>query len=339
MNITGDNTRSPIKVRLVHNTLMVVKAVVNGSVNLDMLMDTGASRTHVPSEIFGHPNREVIISSLCFENGICANNLTAMSTNSALTQEKVGYFNGIIGVDILRHFDVTFDYSSQLIYFYDILESSSPGLVTIPIHYKSSRPIANVSIEGISQGDILLDTGSAYTRITVSKLAALNQKPEILFETFVFKFDTHEKAKYVSLAKYCIDIACPGEIIVQTGSWPAVGGTFFREYLTTFKFSQNVVKLYRFYDRSHIKKSGIQRMGLQLNIHDAGEIIYAKKDGFAWKGGIRRGDEIVSVNTIPIYTLGYFGIYKLFEDTSIKEYQFRIKTSKGKVKDVTVVVE
>ena len=80
-------------------------------------------------------------------------------------------------------------------------------------------------------------------------------------------------------------------------------------------------------------------MGLQINIYDASEIIYVVEDGFAWSGGLREGDEIISVNGIPIDSLGYFGIYELLADTSIEEYQFLFITPSGDVKDVTISAE
>ena len=337
-NTEGDNY-IPVKVNLVHGTAVVAKVVVNGSVNLDMLVDTGSSRTHVPAGIFENPDEEVFISSLCFENGLCFNNFAAMSSNSAFTQNKAGYFNGIIGVDLLRDFDVTFDYRSHLIYFYDTLKNESSELVTIPFHYESSRPFTNVSVEGLSQDANLLDTGAGYTRVTDPMLASLSPEPEVIFESVGYSFSGSEAVEYVALTDYCVGMACPGEIIVQIGSWPAIGGTFFREYLTTFRFSENVVELERYHDRSHIKESGIQRMGLQINIYDASEIVYVREDGFAWEGGLREGDEIISVNGTPIDALGYFGIYELLADTSISEYQFLIRTTEGDVEDVIVPAE
>jgi hypothetical protein len=169
-------------------------------------------------------------------------------------------------------------------------------------------------------------------------LDSLSQKPDVLFESVVFNFDSSEVVEYVPLTDYCAGIACPEEIIVQIGSWPAVGGTFFREYLTIFKFSENVVKLDPYYDRIHIKKSGMQRIGLQINIFDASDIIYVIEGGFAWEGGLREGYEIISVNGIPIASLGYFGIYELLADTSINEYQFLVITTDGDTEEITLSI-
>ena len=337
--ISGDDIYTPVEVKLVHGTLLVVRAVVNGSITLDMLVDTGASGTYVPAGIFGNPDGEVYISSLCLENDICFNNFMARSSDSAFTQSKDGYFNGIIGVDFLKNFDCTFDYKSELIYFYDTLENGSPDLVTIPFHYESFRPYTNVSMEGISQGDNLLDTGAAYTRITSVMLDSLSQVPDVLFESVVFTLNGSEIVEYVPLTDYCAGMACPDEIIVQIGSWPAVGGSFFREYLTIFRFSEKTVKLDQYNDKSHIKESGIQRTGLQINIYDASDIIYVGEGSFAWAGGLREGYEIISVNGIPIDSLGYFGIYELLADTSINEYQFLVVTTGGDTEDVTISIQ
>lgn len=337
LRITGGDTHTPVQAELVHGTLFVVSAFVNDSINLDMLVDTGASGTYVPAEIFGNAGGEVHISSLCLENDICFENFTAQSSDSGFTQSTEGYFNGIIGMNLLKNFDITFDYKSELIYFYDTIENVSATAVSIPFSYQSSRPFTNVSIEGLSQGNNLLDTGAAFTRITSSMLDSLIQEPDVLFKSVVFNLNGSEIVEYLPLTDYCLGIACPGEIIAQVGAWPAIGGTFFREYLTIFKFSENVVNLNPYNDRSHIIESGLQRMGLQINIYDASDIIYVNDGSFAWEGGLIVEDEIISVNGIPIDSLGYFGIYELLGDISIMEYQFLIRTPEGDVEEVIVL--
>ena len=332
--ISGGDTHSPVQAQLVHGTLFVVSALVNDSINLAMLVDTGASGTYVPAGIFGNDGGEVNISSLCLENDICFKNFKAQSSDSAFTQSKQGYFNGIIGMDLLKNFDITFDYKSKLIYFYDTVENVSAAVVSIPFSYQSGRPFTTVSIEGLSQGNNLLDTGAAYTRITSAMLDSLIQEPDVLFESVVFTLNGSEIVEYLPLTDYCLGIACPQEIIVQEGSWPAIGGTFFREYLTIFKFSEKVVNLHPYSDRSHIIESGLQRMGLQINIYDASDIVYVNDDSFAWEGGLIEEDEIISVNGIPIDVLDYFGIYALLGDISIMEYQFLIRTPEGDVENV-----
>lgn len=337
IRISGGDTHTPVQAELVHGTLFVISAFVNDSINLDMLVDTGASETYVPAEIFGNAGGEVHISSLCLENDICFENFTAQSSDSGFTQSTEGYFNGIIGMNLFKNFDITFDYKSKLIYFYDTIENVSAAVASIPFSYQSNRPFANVSIEGLSQGNNLLDTGAAFTRITSSMLDSLIQEPEVLFKSVVFNLNDSEIVEYLSLTDYCLGLACPGEIIVQVGAWPAIGGTFFREYLTIFKFSENVVNLYPYSDRSHIIESGLQRIGLQINIYDASDIVFVNAGSFAWEGGLIEEDEIISVNGIPIDALGYFGIYELLGDISIMEYRFLVRTPEDDVEEVVVL--
>ena len=225
-----------------------------------------------------------------------------------------------------------------MIYFYDTLEDGSSDLVTIPIHYESERPFANISIEGMPQGTQLLDTGAAYTKLTSLILDSLSQKPDVLFRSVLFNLNNSELVEYVPLSDYCVGMACPDEIAAQIGSWPAVGGTFFREYLTIFKFSEDVVKFDPYDDRSHIKENGIQRTGLQINIYDASDIIFVNEGSVAWEGGLRDGYKIISVNGIPIDALGYFNIYELLADDSITEYQFLVVTTDGDTEEITVSI-
>ena len=343
-SISGSSTDSPVQAELVHGTLFVVNALVNNSITLDMLVDTGASGTHVPAAIFGNEGGEVHIASLCLENDICFKNFNAQSTDSAFTQSTPGYFNGIIGMNLLKHFDVTFDYRRKLLYFYDTIENISASVenvsasvASIPFSYQSGRPFAHVSIEGQPQGNNLLDTGAAFTRITSAMLEPLIQEPDVLFESVVFNLNGSEIVEYFTLNDYCLGTTCPAEIIAQEGGWPAIGGTFFREYLTVFKFSDKAVKLNPYNDRNHIIESGLQRIGLQINITDASDIVFLNDGSFAWEAGLIEEDEIISINGIPIDDLGYFGIYELLADTSIVEYLFRIRTPGGDVEDVVVL--
>jgi hypothetical protein len=141
------------------------------------------------------------------------------------------------------------------------------------------------------------------------------------------------------LDEYCVDSACPDGMIVQIGSWPAIGGTFLREYLTVFKFLKNTVTFETFSNRDHIKQSGIQRIGIQINMIDASEIIYVIPESPAWKAGIIEGFEIFSINKIPIESLGYIGIYDLLADGSIDQYDFLIETPADGVRNYIVSAE
>lgn len=88
LGVTEGDISTPVAAELVHGTLFVVSAAVNESIHLDMLVDTGSSRTYVPAGIFGNPGGEVYISSLCLENGTCFNNFASKSSDSAFPAQE-----------------------------------------------------------------------------------------------------------------------------------------------------------------------------------------------------------------------------------------------------------
>ena len=110
-----------------------------------------------------------------------------------------------------------------------------------------------------------------------------------------------------------------------------------RKYNPNLLCLEKVINLSPYNDRSHITESGLQRIGLQISIYDASDIVYVNDGSFAWEAGLIEEDEILSVNGIPIDALGYFGIYALLGDITILEYQFLIRTPEGDVEDVIVM--
>ena len=48
---------------------------------------------------------------------------------------------------------------------------------------------------------------------------------------------------------------------------------------------------------------------------------------------------MISLNEIPIDSLGFLGIYELLADTSINEYQFLLVATDGDTKDLTISVQ
>ena len=339
IDISYGNIHSPVGARLVHGTLLVAHVVVNDSLDFDMLIDTGASRTCVPSQLFGNAGGQVNIASLCFENDVCISNFTALSADSGFTQSMAGYFNGIIGMDLLAHFDLTLDYKNELIYLNEPADHTFSESSTVPMQWESGRIFATGAIEDIPLAHCLLDTGAAYTRLTPTMLDNLSQDPEVLFQSVVFNYSVAEIVDYVPIDEYCIGTVCSNQMIAQIGSWPAVGGSFFRSYLTTFKFSENQLILDRYTSADHIKQSGIQRTGIQVNIRDASKIVYVLEGSAAWEAGLKEGDQVMDLNGFSIASLGYFGIYELLADTAINQYQLVVTTTANAVENIALSVE
>jgi len=165
----------------------------------------------------------------------------------------------------------------------------------------------------------------------------LENIPDLYFKTISTTFKGQEHVYHVLLDQYCVNTICPMEkIVVQVAGWSAIGGSFFREFLTTFDFINLKMKLTPYGERNHIHKNAIQRVGIQISLYDASEIIFVDEDTPAWNKGIQEGDQILAINDIPIDELGFFGFYRLLEDETLNEYLFVIKKSEGQILSIPV---
>lgn len=332
-----EDLSAPVDALFVHGAVPVIKVLVNQGMELDMLVDTGANGTIVPESLFGSSQSgKVHIPEMCLENGICFRNVPVLTADSAFAQDRHGYFNGIIGMDILAWFDLSIDYKNGKVYFSDIQEPPSPDQVAVPFVYSNSIPHTSIDLDGTQYDSILLDTGSAYTRITLAMYDALTVKPDILFETVTYNFNNQETVSYIDLSNYCAGEGCPSGILSQIGEWPAVGGSFFREYLTTFKFRERRLVLTPYFDRQHIIQHAVQRLGIQINIYEASDIVLVREQSPVWEAGLREDDTMLFINKVSVDELGYFGVYSILEDPMVNEFRVVVRGSDGVVRSVTV---
>jgi len=335
---TSENLFTPVEIQTVRGMRPVMKVIYNDRIVLDMLVDTGSSITVLPAALFGYVEGMYEIDKLCFSNGICFRNRVILSANSGFAQLKPGYYNGIVGIDLLRNFDLTIDYKNKHIYFIDLGNLSQPEANFLFFYEEISalRPRTTISLEGRDYSSILLDTGSAFTRLTPNMFDALENKPEITYQGIAHHFKNKENVTHHMFGQYCVGISCPREIPIEVARWQAIGGTFFREYLIVFNFNQKILKLTPYNNREHIFQDPVWRVGMQLDIFDAEKIVYVQRESPAWNAGIREGDDLIAINDVSILVLGYFGVYKLLEDPLITEFHISIRFSNGQTETVLV---
>jgi hypothetical protein len=310
----------PVQIQLIHFTSPIIRMTIDEGQQLNMLVDTGAGHTYLSKKRF--KKETFLLPRFCFENEICLSNFRVRTTDSAFTQAKEGYVNGILGMDVLRRFNITLDYKNNLLYLKDIQQKNKKQSSRVPIFFRKLRPHTELLIEGKIFRPVLLDTGASFTRMTLEMFDRLAQKPKPFFETLNYNFDNVEVVKYVAVTKICLHQICPEKVIVQVGKWPALGGSLFQRYLTTFRFEDRVVKFQKYFDTAHIKLNAIQRLGIQVNIFDASKIIYIQKGGPAWNAGIRENHTIRFVNGKSIAKMGYLGLYTLLQDYTICDFNF-----------------
>jgi len=311
---------APVGLQLLHGAGPIVKATVNGTIHMDLLVDTGAAGTVLSAQALGVTGlapgtyQAHTLRSLVLPNGHRLDSLPIQVADTNLSQPNAGYVNGVLGLDVLETFGcVTFDYRAGRLRFED---TQGSGAAVIPYTLNDGfRPWAPVTVGSLPLGEMLLDNGTVFTRLTPTIHASLPGPPATIFQSVVFTVSGQELVPYVVLDAYAVGGAqAPAGIQAQVANFSAVGGTYFREYLTTFCFADRELKLTPYTSRAHIHPSAIERLGLQIDIADAAELIGVAGGGAAEAAGLVVGDRLVSIDGQAIGSLGYLGVYALLGD-------------------------
>lgn len=304
--------------KLIRGVHPVIEVLINGNQKLNLLVDTGASRTWLPPKVFSQNPKlqEVNIDSLCLANGFCFENFSAISKQSNYTQRIKGNYNGLIGMDLLKETGLTLDYQKKLAFFAPY-KSLAPRKKVIKSPFtidSSGRPFAIMTIGNKVYTNIILDTGSSYTRITpaMQRISNLNRLP--LYNEIAVSINDLKLTDVILVPEICLDSnICHKDILSQVGNWASFGGTFFRNYVVSFDFKKEEIYFSPIQASKH--NDSLKRWGLQLNIKDPSSFAWITPDGPANQKGITHKMTIVMINNTRIEDLGYVNAQHLL-DTS-----------------------
>ncbi|MBT3535865.1 MAG: hypothetical protein HN478_18430 [Rhodospirillaceae bacterium] len=340
LSYTRNGRVSPLPMRLIRGVHPVLRVRVNGGRNLDVLLDTGANRTFVPPGIFGERRGQkfIRVQTLCFENDTCFEGPMVSVTPTNYSQKRRGYYNGLLGVDLLRHTGLTIDYKNRRVFLgHDAGVAAGEAAIRTRFYMdgKTWRPHAKMTMGTVDFPGTLLDTGSSFTRLTPTMMSKLDRVPATAYRELAFSAHGTRGSEILYLGNVCIDnTACVPGILGQRGNWSAIGATFFRNFLTTFDF-QNLRLTLRPYGASWIPPmSAMQRLGLQLDILDAANIVFVEVGSPAALADIRKGAELHQINGRSIQELGYLGAHEILEDADLSSFDISIRNAKGKARTV-----
>lgn len=324
----------PVAMQLVRGVHPVVKVLVNGERTLNFLVDTGASVTFVSKETFrisGH-SKSANLKSLCFENGVCFEDVAVKPNYSNYTDPRAGYYNGLLGIDLLRNTGLTIDYRNNRIFLGEAPDYSAATKVRKLDFYmdKSRRPFTAISIGIAVFPKILLDTGSSFTRVTPLMVSEIKRTPQVKYREMSFTAEDIEMTEISTLSEVCLNgEICLPKVLGQTASWPAVGGTFFRNFRTTFNFQTNRLTLRPEDKWSTPPLSLMQRFGFQIHIGDATQIVLVEPGSIADRAGVSIDDRLTQVGGASVAELGYLGVHKILEDPRTTTAVLTLENVKG----------
>ncbi len=309
-------------VRGVHPVLAVT---LDGHTQARMLIDSGAARTLVAPGLVARGT----IVDLCLAEAVCVNDLPVDSYPSTYSSPKPGYYNGLIGWDVLSRLVTLLNYNSATVQF-----GISGGGSTLSFSLDEwGRPQAPVAIGGQLLENMLLDTGSSYVRVTDGQVQKLGSAFLANDQEVSLTMGAPETTTLSAPISVCAGSTCADNVVLQKARWPAVGGTFFRNFTLTIDGPAGAFRLAPVTAGPLV--NSLQRYGLQLSPDNAREILMVSNRSPAAIATITTADQILSISGASIESLGYFGAMALLEDITKTSIELVVQGS-GTARQVTL---
>ncbi len=306
---------SSASLQIVRGVHPVLTVTIDGKRKARMLIDSGAAMTQLAP---GFATRGKI-ADICLTATVCIKNLPVNALSSTYSNSGDGYYNGLIGWDILSQLVTTIDYKAAKVTF----GASGGGTVVRYSLDRGGRPQAAISIAGVPMGKMLLDTGGSYVRITPAQKSKLGSAFIANGTEVSLTMGTPEKTTLGAPVQVCVAKVCANHVILQQARWPAVGGAFFRHFKVTVDGPAGVFRLAGV--KAGALRNALNLFGLQLSPDKASRIIVVAGDSPAARAGITTSDTILAINGKPVAALGYFGALAILESGKSRSVTLTVK--------------
>ena len=226
------------------NALPTLSATL-GNRELSLLLDTGAEATVLSASLLSAPDQSYyrLPSPLCLGGDFCLEDTRVYAWDTALSSPEVDEINGIIGMDVLRHFAFKLNRGETI----GLHRSLPPcnGNNTVPLKYtETGSPTADAHIDNIIFPNFLLDTGAAVCLLTEDTVSALDS---------YFRDDAVPSEGCTAagcndvflshLDRICIGDTCSENVETKYPAWNALGGSFFAAFNLELDFPRDTLRI------------------------------------------------------------------------------------------------
>jgi predicted aspartyl protease len=195
--------RPPVPVQIIHH-VPLVGAMLNHTEYVTLLLDTGATRTMLTPEtarrlrlqppveapkhtavVTGGQTVEFVIAQLS-AIAVGASVVENVPVGIALILPEAPLVDGVLGGDVLQHFNVELDYSASRLRLTPRPEAGAPqpagsaggaGRSAVPLQIVNNRVLVHARLNHTQQVILLLDTGAAHTLLHPDTAARLGMRP------------------------------------------------------------------------------------------------------------------------------------------------------------------
>ena len=307
----------------------------------------------------GTKSYDVILSQkLSLNNSISVDNThLVLSDLSRIIRRSGKKFDGIIGYSLLKDHVTKIDYDSNEILVYNkIQDLTTDGYESISFEFGNGIPIPqfdiNITLRNSEtfKGKVFFDSGAGLTILMNSPFAESNEISNKVKKRLISKSEnlhgesTSEKIAIKSmniggyrLSEMPINIAHDKNGVSSYEDYLGIlGGAVISKFNVILDY--NTSTLYLKPNKNFTKPFDFPMSGISLIKTEDGKIIIdsVEKTSTAFKNGIRKGDQILSVNNDSSGNIQNYRAYLKQENSSVN---LVYSSSKGKQKTTTIKLE
>ena len=307
----------------------------------------------------GTKSYDVILSQkLSLNNSISVDNThLVLSDLSRIIRRSGKKFDGIIGYSLLKDHVTKIDYDSNEILVYNkIQDLTTDGYESISFEFGNGIPIPqfdiNITLRNSEtfKGKVFFDSGAGLTILMNSPFAESNEISNKVKKRLISKSEnlhgesTSEKIAIKSmniggyqLSEMPINIAHDKNGVSSYEDYLGIlGGAVISKFNVILDY--NTSTLYLKPNKNFTKPFDFPMSGISLIKTEDGKIVIdrVEKTSTAFKNGIRKGDQILSVNNDSSGNIQNYRAYLKQENSSVN---LVYSSSKGKQKTTTIKLE
>jgi hypothetical protein len=307
----------------------------------------------------GTKSYDVILSQkLSLNNSISVDNThLVLSDLSRIIRRSGKKFDGIIGYSLLKDHVTKIDYDSEEILVYNkIQDLTTDGYESISFEFGNGIPIPqfdiNITLRNSEtfKGKVFFDSGAGLTMLMNSPFAESNEISNKVKKRLISKSEnlhgesTSEKIAIKSmniggyqLSEMPINIAHDKNGVSSYKDYLGIlGGAVISKFNVILDY--NTSTLYLKPNKNFTKPFDFPMSGISLIKTEDGKIIIdrVEKTSTAFKNGIRKGDQLLSVNNDSSGNIQNYRTYLKQEDSSVN---LVYSNSKGKQKTTIIKLE